>query len=61
MTKSLYTQAIIHVNTILNHIAARAILARYEGFCMVYNFAGASLGLGPGKLPNLGLKAHLKA
>ena len=32
----LYNQVIVWVNTILNHIDARAILPRYEGFCMVY-------------------------
>ena len=31
-----YTQAIIWVNTILNHIDTRAILPRNESFCMVY-------------------------
>ena len=33
---SLYTQVIIWMNTILNHIDTRANLPKYEGSCMVY-------------------------
>jgi len=32
----LYSLVVIWVNTILNHIDARSVLLRYEGFCMVY-------------------------
>ena len=31
-----YNRVIVWVNTILDHIDARAILPRYEGFCLVY-------------------------
>ena len=34
--ESLYARVIIWVNTILNHIDARAILPRCEGSCMIY-------------------------
>ena len=34
--QSLYTQVIIWVTTILNHINTRVILPRYEDSCMVY-------------------------
>ena len=34
--ESLYSQVIIWVNTILNHIDIRAILPRYGSSCMVY-------------------------
>ena len=36
MRESLYTQVIIWVNTILNHIDTMAISPRYEVSCMVY-------------------------
>ena len=36
MKASLYTQVIIWVDTILNHIDTRAILPRDEGSCIVY-------------------------
>ena len=34
--ESFYTQVIVWVNTILNHIDTRTILTKYEGSCMVY-------------------------
>ena len=34
--ESLYTQVIIWVSTILNHIDTKAVLPGYEGLCMVY-------------------------
>ena len=34
--ESLYTQVIIWVNSILNHIDSKAVLPRYEGSCMMY-------------------------
>lgn len=33
--ESLFTQVIILVNTILNHIDTKAILPTYEGSCMI--------------------------
>ena len=32
----LFTQIIIRVNAILNHIDTRVFLPRYEGSCMIY-------------------------
>ena len=34
--ESLYIQVVIWFNTILNHIVTRAVVPRYQGFCMVY-------------------------
>ena len=34
--ESLFTQNIIWVDTILNHIDIGAILSKYAGFCMVH-------------------------
>lgn len=36
MTEALYTQLIIQVDTILNHIDTKTILPKYEGPLMVY-------------------------
>ena len=36
MRESLYSQIIIWVNTILNHIDTSIILPKYEGPCMVH-------------------------
>ena len=36
MRKSLYTQVIIWVDNILNHLDTRALLPRYQDSCMVY-------------------------
>ena len=36
MKESLYSQIIVWVNTILNHIDTSTILPRYEGPCMVH-------------------------